>query len=398
MLNYNRTVLQTVMPGRVRNYLFSSLPLLIRSFVVILVVILVPLLPSFLLVTAEGQVTRNSPAETKLTHVSAKVRVLVLPLSSTSPKPSGWNMPHEAFKRETIAGISRILLGTGIYEIVPDAEVTAAGGREDIPEWQWLRDDLALVKRVGKAAQADFAIVIIRESVFGQNYRSQIICLNLWTGRKITDSYMIAGRVSKEAFLEENRKAFRQYYRKMFREVKEDLLKISLRKGESMATKPSPFVSSVPDDDREKGFSLSDREAHAPGKTKVVVYDFASEQKLSVAALILAESLREELIKLGNFVLVNREDMGKFLEEMRIQHSGIIDGNQAVSLGKGLAAAEAITGKLHTLGNTRILQVKRTDIETTRTVSSGSIKCLAGHEEELLAEIPGLARKLAGLE
>ncbi len=367
---------------------------------------------------ARGQGAQEAPT-------TAKVRVLILPLSGTPPRV-GWAKPHGIFRRDTIAAVSRILLDQGFFEVVPDEEVVAAGGGEDIPPWRWLQDDLDLVKRVGRAVRADFAVVNTREFIQGHNYRSQVICLNLWTGKKFTDSYMIAPSTSPEAFGEENRKAFRRYYRKLFQEAKADLLKISLRKAESLAAaKPglqaeraavaredllgeTKLPGGLPEDAfleaepqprparKGAGEIAPLRKGARAGKTRIVVYDFASPENLSVPSLILTEALREELLKRGDFVLVNREDLGRLAGEMKVQQSGMIDEKQAVRLGKGLAAAEAVTGRLHTLGNTYILQAKRTDIETMGTLSIGSLKCPVGREEELLAQMPLLAKKLAG--
>ncbi|HRS88038.1 MAG TPA: CsgG/HfaB family protein [Syntrophales bacterium] len=353
---------------------------------------------------ARGQGAQEAPT-------TAKVRVLILPLSGTPPRV-GWAKPHGIFRRDTIAAVSRILLDQGFFEVVPDEEVVAAGGGEDIPPWRWLQDDLDLVKRVGRAVRADFAVVNTREFIQGHNYRSQVICLNLWTGKKFTDSYMIAPSTSPEAFGEENRKAFRRYYRKLFQGAKADLLKISLRKAESLAAaKPglqAERAGGLPEDAfleaeppprparKGAGEIAPLRKGARAGKTRIVVYDFASPENLSVPSLILTEALREELLKRGDFVLVNREDLGRLAGEMKVQQSGMIDEKQAVRLGKGLAAAEAVTGRLHTLGNTYILQAKRTDIETMGTLSIGSLKCPVGREEELLAQMPLLAKKLAG--
>ncbi|MGZ3596955.1 MAG: hypothetical protein ACXWMS_03880 [Syntrophales bacterium] len=50
------------------------------------------------------------------------------------------------------------------------------------------------------------------------------------------------------------------------------------------------------------------------------------------------------------------------------------------------------------LGNSYILQAKRTDIKTMGTLGVSMLKCSSGQEEELLSGIPILARKLIGLK
>lgn len=319
--------------------------------------------------------------------------------------------------------IVKILQEKGIYEVVPDAEVVKEAGAGNIPKRRWLAQDLALVKQVGRAVKADFAIIKLRESSAERNYISRVICLNLWTGKTFNDTYMIAGSLSPEQFSSENVRAFQVYSRKMFQQFKDDLLKIALQKGRSTpeATPMYAMERSFPDMMMEMHDAV-DRKARGesslplleepgvatvmppirkvrPGeKTRLVIYDFNSQENLSTAALILAEALREELMALGYFVLVNREDMVKMTGEMKLQHSGLVNEKQAVTMGKGLAAHEAVTGRLYALGNTYVLQVKRTDIETMATLAIASLKCPAGREDDLLEGMPRLAKKIGDLK
>jgi hypothetical protein len=127
---------------------------------------------------------------------------------------------------------------------------------------------------------------------------------------------------------------------------------------------------------------------------RLIVYDFDAADRLKVVGLILTEALREELHNFGGFLLVNREDILKIMDEYKLQQSGAVVEAQAIKMGKWLAANQAVTGSLGLLGNTSILQVKRIDIKTMGTIALGSLKCPAGREEELLNQMPQLARKL----
>jgi len=89
--------------------------------------------------------------------------------------------------------------------------------------------------------------------------------------------------------------------------------------------------------------------------------------------------------------------MMQMLQEHKLQQSGLVDEKQVVQLGKWLAANESVTGRLAVLGNTYVLQAKRTDIQTFGTLGLGSLRCVAGHEDELLSGMPDLARRLVGL-
>ena len=166
-------------------------------------------------------------------------------------------------------------------------------------------------------------------------------------------------------------------------------------------TSPSP-QSELPAVDKHKGLEKKPEDelqskTPAKDKTKLVVYDFDAVERLSVVALILTDALREELFRLGNFSLVNRENMMQVLQELKLQKSGLVDEKQIVKIGKWLAANESITGRIAVLGNSYILQAKRTDIETMTTLGFGTLKCTAGQEEALLIQLPELARRLVRL-
>jgi hypothetical protein len=476
------------------------------------------------------------------------LRVFIMPVTGNPPRigtRSGWARPHEQFKKDTFRGISAFLQDTGIYEVVPEEDIRAVLGTQDVEHWQWLRNDLALVKQVGKALHADYAIISIRNAVSGWDYESKIICVNLDSGKQYTNSYYVSlsSMNSQEEVLSWNRKMFQASYQKVFHNVKEDLLATAFRKGRLMpmeeikkpaapkaklalaqpsefpiapalpgaATekKPSPAgktlpklippVSKPPEEEKlsalppptepilktqpipgalpvskppaaeakhalpkgplkpipptdlsipktvipvtpanqvaKKTVSDSKEDSVSPkivakissapppdlsggdkhkdferklenelqsetpmtDKTRLVVYDFAAIEHLNVVALILTEALREELFTLGQFILVNREDLLQVMQELKLQQSGLVDEKQIVALGKWLAANETVTGRLAVLGNSYILQAKRTDIKTMGTLSLGSLRCVAGHEDELLSGMPDLARRLVGL-
>jgi hypothetical protein len=163
-----------------------------------------------------------------------------------------------------------------------------------------------------------------------------------------------------------------------------------------VAPVPQPELEAA---DKRKGFEKKmehelQMETPATDKVKLVVYDFDTAERLSVVALILTDALREELFILGQFSLVNRENMMQVMQELKLQHSGLVDEKEIVELGKWLAANQAVTGRLAMLGSSYVLQAKRTDIKTMGTLGIGTLKCSSGQEEELLSGMPLLARKL----
>lgn len=166
-----------------------------------------------------------------------------------------------------------------------------------------------------------------------------------------------------------------------------------------VAPAPQPLLPAA---DKRKEFEKLEHEPQkatpATDKAKLVVYDFDTVERLSVVALILTDALREELFRLGRFSLVSRENVMQVMQELKLQHSGLVAEKEIVELGKWLAANQAVTGRLAMLGNSYILQAKRTDIKTMGTLGIGTVTCSSGREEELLSGIPLLARKLVESE
>jgi hypothetical protein len=130
------------------------------------------------------------------------------------------------------------------------------------------------------------------------------------------------------------------------------------------------------------------------GKMRLIVQDLEAPQPMQVAALILTEALREEIYKLGSFELVNREDLTRAMEELKLQHSGLVQEEGALRMGRWLAAKQSVTGRLGSLGRILLLQVKYTDIETLETLAVTSLKAQTGNEEDLLNGLPDMARRL----
>jgi len=357
---------------------------------------------------------------------SAKLRVFVLPITTSYPK-MGWKRDHEEFVRLSYAATSRFLRKTDIYEVVPLEDVEQAIGEQTMPGWKWKKHDWALVKTVGKALHADYAM--IRERGFEKSLYSRMVLINLGSGKEF-GAHMLAIRGIRGDF----KQSVKSSYKQIFRIAKGDLLGTAVRKGrvlppdvkkQTSIQKPSPLPESKPENTVTITQPVSDKKSHekegAPsmvpqrgnilkpptklpieqaskGENRMVVYDFESKDQFRVIGLILTEALREELLTLGKFTLIDRENIARALEEMALQQTGLVEESQAIRTGRWLAANEAVTGKLGTLGTIMILQAKRTNIETMNILAVGSLKTNIGQEEKLLNSMQRLARKLAVIQ
>jgi curli biogenesis system outer membrane secretion channel CsgG len=341
---------------------------------------------------------------------TAKLRVAVLTISGEAGKYQ-WGVSNESFSANTSRVVGKYLSDTGVYEVVSREEVNfiLAEREPDTRAYVWLKDDYALTKQYGKALHADYVMLVIRSRTFSgySNHSTyNMECINIETGKRYSVSDYQASKGSREQNIEIARKTiFPDMYRKLFSNIKEDLLATAIRKGRLI---PEEEIKKMKEDVKVSSIQQPPRPTAEPPEVaekipaidtpRLVVYDFDAVEQLNVVALILTDALREELFRLGNFSLVDRENMMQILQELKLQQSGLIDEKQVVKIGKWLAANESITGRLAILGNSYILQAKRTDIKTMETLGLGSLKCETGREEELLSGISTLARRLSGLK
>lgn len=332
----------------------------------------------------------------------SKLRIAVLPLKG-NPGRFGWSMTQKEFLNWLAKTVNDRLRDTGIYEVVSPDDVNDAVGDQALTadDYWWLKNDATAIKQLGKALYADYVMLVKAEAGSSFFYSYDINFVNIETGKR----YFLSDGVSNQGSYAATQHLvtetlFPRLYNKLFSEIKGDLLATAFRKGRLI---PAEGINKISSTDSSatpspRSSSKSFPAMPATGKTRLVVHDLITNKKLQVISLILSDALREELFRLGIFSLVNRENMNQAMQEFNLQQSGLIDEKQALEIGKWLAAHEIITGRFEQLGNLYILQIKRMDLKTMTTVGLGSLQCRSGQEESLLVELPGLARKIAGLQ
>jgi hypothetical protein len=333
---------------------------------------------------------------------TAKLRVFVLPIS----EGTRWTTPHEKYAQGMMTFWQKYFEQMETYEIVPNEDLKLVLGQSWLDQdWmgRWSKNHWELARKVGKALNAEYGVFMER-SWREIHFSWRMVLVNVESGRKF-DVWMPVpgGWVSDYGFI------IRISYQEIFRQAKEDMLATAILKGRAMA--PASFTqASFPPEGRAwprdrqtlpeiPGPSMDleqirRAEALAAGKPRLAVYDFSTREPFKVIALILSEALREEIFRIGDFSLVNRENIDKVLGEMELQQSGLVDERQAVRAGKGMAAAQIVVGQFGIVGNISILQLKRIDVETQATLGMESLRCHQGREEELLAGLGELALRL----
>ena len=345
---------------------------------------------------------------------TAKLRVHVEAFT-LGPSHWSWSVPHEQHAKNQIIRTGKFLERKGIYEVVSADEVKAVIGDQVLSYDLMKNNGWANARVIGKALHADFVLVTARnKSNVGTGEWTFIFTtelVNVETGASFSSQISVNNIIASDH--EFAAKLMRESYRDLFTQAKHDMMAVAVRKGRAYAPQAAPATAKVqeapliakpagpsapatPPIPDIPGAGLFEEPKRDPGAKKLVVYDLESNDQYRTVALILAEALREEVFKLKQFVLVNREDLQKMLEEMALQQTGLIDEKQAVKTGKGLAANQVVTGRLGLLGKTFVMQAKRVDVETFTTLSLVSTKFTEGQEDEVLNKLPDFVRTLAG--
>ena len=388
---------------------------------------------------------------------TAKLRVFFLPVSDTLTGGRFWQAPQEEYAANIAVPLVRFLGATGIYEMVSQRDVEAALSGRKSDEFDWNRSNWAPARNVGRAVHADY-VVIARRGYQGFFFFQLLwINLDTGKVYESNDhpGTFLQGRAREGDWRKVVRQTYQEIFQQAKADLLATALRKGMsRQGpppEPAVKIPAPETPgpaamkplTSPPTRQEEPESIGEGDAFPPaqppkaaieqpqalpdeklapaadpavqppaplparqdlrpilratpetGKTRLIVQDLEAPQPMQVAALILTEALREEIYKLGSFELVNREDLARAMEELKLQHSGLVQEEGALRMGRWLAAKQSVTGRLGSLGRILLLQVKYTDIETLETLAVTSLKAQTGNEEDLLNGLPDMARRL----
>jgi hypothetical protein len=309
--------------------------------------------------------------------------------SSDLRRGAPWATTHEEFS----AHEARIFENTGIYEVVGESDVKAAIGDQYFGYEQMERNDWSLAREMGKALHADYVMVVSRKKQKGRqglDYLFQGVLINTETGKNFRSGFQFE-RVTRAEFKEMGERQ-KQTYRTIFNLAKEDMLAVAVKKSRAFVPK-----SSAPPMQPEPA-TAAPSQGPGEGAKKVLVCDLDSNEQYRTVAMILAEALREELLTLKKFALVDQEDLQRVRKNVASQGTDLIDEKQAVTMGKGVAADQVVTGRLALDGEAFVVQAKRTGVDTVATLGRASLTFRAGQEGEVMKRLPAFARELMGLQ
>lgn len=318
---------------------------------------------------------------------SGRLRVYFKVISSGDPR-FGWKQTEAQAETKLAPIIARVLDTSKVCELVSGGDLaTVAGGQPPAANY-WLRDERRLAREVGRALHADYGILMERH--LGSFTAVRYLLINVHTGAVFEVSSLALPAVQVENFFRKNTVAT---WKKLYRMARKDLLRAALDKGAgrlpTTTEEPVHVVESAEPEPELAAPPVADGTLPT-----LAVYDFAAAEPLRTAAVILADALREELLRHGKVLLVNRENLNQVLQEMAVGQLGLTDERRAVEIGKALAAGQIVAGHLGVLGESAVLTVKRIEVESQKTTALASARSPKGREDQLLDGMEGLAREL----
>jgi len=139
---------------------------------------------------------------------------------------------------------------------------------------------------------------------------------------------------------------------------------------------------------------LSIGNGQALDKMSIAVMDLEPQGVDRTIAQTLSEIMRTELLNTGRFEVLERAQMDRLIEEMKLQQTGLTDAQDAAELGKMLNVEKLIIGSVGQMGNTYQVNVRLVDVGRAVTEVAERSECPA-REENLPQVITDLIHKIA---
>ena len=120
-------------------------------------------------------------------------------------------------------------------------------------------------------------------------------------------------------------------------------------------------------------------------KMRIAIMDFEARDISKKDAIKISELIRNEMINIGRFVIIERAQMGSILKEQGVQQTGCTDITCAVEVGKMLSAKKILVGTIMSLGGSIVITGRIVDVE--KGVAEFSEKAIARKESDLFTTV-----------
>ena len=138
--------------------------------------------------------------------------------------------------------------------------------------------------------------------------------------------------------------------------------------------------------------------ARGAAKPRVAVLDFKGLGLSEVETAAITDQMRNDLVNLKAFTVLDRSQTDKVLGELAFQQEGLTEADQAAKIGQILNVEYIVTGRVTKLGEAYQVNAQMIDVETVEIVRSESI-IYRGDIIGLLSEnIASIAARLSQVE
>ncbi len=132
-------------------------------------------------------------------------------------------------------------------------------------------------------------------------------------------------------------------------------------------------------------------------KELVAVLDLEAVGSSAVEASAMSDQLRADLLKSGQYALVDRQQMDNVFKEQAFQQTGCTSSECAVQVGKVLGVRKLITGRITKIDSQHwLLSANVIDVETAETLRSETLPFEGAYFDLLTKGIGRLGAALAG--
>ena len=130
-------------------------------------------------------------------------------------------------------------------------------------------------------------------------------------------------------------------------------------------------------------------------KTTIAIFDFENNGLKPYEVRQLSKRLESELVKLGDFDVVERTRINDVLKEQKLQASGCTE-TCLLDVGKILGATQIVYGSIGKFGNLYTISAKLVDAETGKLIRSSDYDADYGLEQLLKYGLMIVANRLTG--
>ncbi|MCP4129680.1 MAG: hypothetical protein GY754_01570 [bacterium] len=128
-------------------------------------------------------------------------------------------------------------------------------------------------------------------------------------------------------------------------------------------------------------------------KMRIAVIDFQPKDVSKNVAMKVSELIRNEMVDVGKFVIIERAQMSAILGEHELAQSGCTDVSCAVEVGKLISARKILVGSVMQLGRKIIISGRIVDVE--KGVAEFSTNQEASSQDDLFRAVKQFTKKLA---